>query len=135
MQRTKQELRKRCSLQIRDTNSATIPTPTAPNVWILTSAPTAVLTRITIICPKEVPRLIKTQTTFCILHLPPTCSATSQHVYLPPHYETYELTINTTNLNVMNISSPEFRIWQCLEDHWNRTQLHYLVNIPSVVIG
>ena len=32
----------------------------------------------------------------------------------------------------MNISSPEFRIWQHLEDHWNRTKLHHLVNIPSV---
>ena len=32
----------------------------------------------------------------------------------------------------MNISSPEFRIRQHLEDHWNGTQLHYLVNIPSV---
>ena len=34
----------------------------------------------------------------------------------------------------MNTSSPEFRIWQHLEDHWNGTQLHHLVNIPSVPI-
>ena len=35
---------------------------------------------------------------------------------------------------MMNISSPEFRIWQHLEDHWNVTQLHHLVHIPSVAI-
>ena len=35
---------------------------------------------------------------------------------------------------MINISSPEFRIWQYLEDHWNGTQLHHLVNIPSVPI-
>ena len=138
MQKTKQELKKRCSLQIRNTNSATIPTPIAPNVWILTLAPTAGSTGIRIICPEEALRFIKTQTPIHILHLPPACSTTSQHFHLPPLYETHQLTINislnTANLNVMNISSPEFRIWQHLEDHWNRTQLHHLVNIPSVLI-
>ena len=34
----------------------------------------------------------------------------------------------------MNISSPDFRIWQHLEDCWNKTQLHHLFNIPSVPI-
>ena len=34
----------------------------------------------------------------------------------------------------MNISSPEFRMWQHLEDHWNRTKAHQLVNISSVPI-
>ena len=88
-----------------------------------------------IICPDEAPRFIKTQTPSHILCLPPACSTTSQHFHLPPHYETHQLTISislsTTNLNVMNISSPEFRIWQQLEDHWNETQIHHLVNIPS----
>ena len=73
-----------------------------------------------------------------ILHLPPPCITTSKHFHLPPCCETHQLTINislnTANLNVMNISSLEFRIWQHLEDHWNGTQLHHLVNIPSVPI-
>ena len=122
----------------QNANSVTIPTPIAPNVWILTSAPTAVLTGIMIICPEETPRFIKTQTPILILCLPPVCSATSQHFYLPLCYETHELTINISfnmaNLNVMNISSPEFRIWQHLEDDWNGTKLHHLANIPSVPI-
>ena len=87
---------------------------------------------------RSTPRFIITQTPIHILQLLPACSTTSQHFHLPPHYETHEITINislnTANLNVMNISSPEFRIWQHLEDHWNGTQLHNSVNIPSVPI-
>ena len=134
----KAEIDKRCSLQIKNTNSVTIPTPIAPNVWILKSAPTVVLPGIMMICPEEAPRFIRTQTPIHILHLPPACSATSQHFHLPPDYETHELPIkislNIVNLNVINISSPEFKIWQHLEDHWNGNQLHHLVNMPSVPI-
>ena len=108
--------------QIRKANSVSIPTPIAPNVWILTSAPTAVSTRIMLICPEEAPRFIKTQTPIHNLWLPPACSATSQHFHLPQHYENHGLTINislnTANLNEINVSSSEFRIWQYPEDHW-----------------
>ena len=73
-----------------------------------------------------------------ILWPQPACSATSQHFHLPPCYESHEVTINislnTANLNIVNISAPEFRIWQHLEDHWNGTLPHHLVNIPSVPI-
>ena len=34
----------------------------------------------------------------------------------------------------MNISSPEFQIWQNLEDHWNKTQLCKLVDVPTVPV-
>ena len=39
-----------------------------------------------------------------------------------------------SNLNAVNISALDFRIWQHLKDHWNGTLLHHLVNIPSVPI-
>ena len=100
-----------CSLQIRNTNSATIPTPIAPNLWILTSAPQMASTGIMLICPYEASRFIKTQTPIHILCLPPASSTTSQHFHLPPHYENHQLMINislnTANLNVMNVSSPD----------------------------
>ena len=35
----------------------------------------------------------------------------------------------------MNISSPEFQVWQHLEDHWNTTQLHKLANVPTVPVA
>ena len=128
----------RCSLQIRNANSVSIPTPIAPNVWILNSAPTALLTEIMLICPEVAPRFIKTQSPIHILWLPPACSATSQHFHLPPHYETQEVTVNislnTANLNIMNISPLEFRIWLHLEVHWNGTQLYHMTNIRSLPI-
>ena len=43
----------RSSLQIRKTQSISIPSQIAPNVWILTSAPSTVTTAITLICPGE----------------------------------------------------------------------------------
>ena len=48
-------IEKRCSLQIRKANSVSIPTLIVPNVWILTSAPTAVSMEIMLICPDEAP--------------------------------------------------------------------------------
>ena len=61
----------RCSLQIRNANSVSIPTRIAPNVWILTSVPSVVLMGRTLICPEEAHRFIKTQTPIHILQLPP----------------------------------------------------------------
>ena len=86
--KNKAGIENRCSLQIRNTDSATIPTPIAPNIWILTSASTMVSMGIMIICPEEAPRFIKTQTPIHILYLPPAWSTTSQYFHLPPHYET-----------------------------------------------
>ena len=90
---------------------------------------------ITPICPGEAPRSAIPQTPIHVLQLQPACSTTSQHFYLPPHYESHEITVNislnTANLNVINVSALEFRTWQHLEDHWNRTLLNHLVNILS----
>ena len=60
-------IKKRCSLQIRKANSVSIPTTIAPNVWILTSAPTAVLMGIILTCPEEAPQFLKTQRPIHIL--------------------------------------------------------------------
>ena len=59
----KARVKTRCSLQIRKANTVSIPTPIAPNVWILTSASTGIM----LICPEEAPRFIKIQTPIHIL--------------------------------------------------------------------
>ena len=43
----------RCSLQIRKTQSISIPSQIAPNIWILTTAPSALTIAITVIYPGE----------------------------------------------------------------------------------
>ena len=96
-------------------------------------------TGITLICPEVATRSITLQKSIHILCLPPTCSATLPHFHLPLHYETQTLTVNislnTANLNIINISSLDFHIWHHLEDYWSETQPHHLSRIPSVPIA
>ena len=124
------------SLQIRNTHSATVPTPITSNLWILTSTNESDSEGFTLICHDQAPKSISIRKPIHVLCLPPVCSAISQHFQLPPHYKNHKMMINillnTANLNAMNISSPEFWVWQHLEDHWNKTQLHTLTNIPVV---
>ena len=115
-----------------------LPTPIASILWILTSATELDPAGVTLICLDQAPKLITIQLPLHVLCLPPACNATSQHFQLPPHYENHQMTINISlnkaNLNVVNISSPEFWVWQHLEDHWNKTQLHKLADIPTVPV-
>ena len=119
----------RCPLQIRKTQSISIPSQITPNVRILTSAPFTVTTTITLICPGEHAQFITVKKPIHILQLPPACSATSPHFYLPPWSEDSKLAVNISldmaNLNIVNISSLDFCICQHLKDHRNETQLHH----------
>ena len=49
----------RCSLWIRKSSDVSMPSQLAPNVWILTTAPSAVTTTVTLICPGETIKFIK----------------------------------------------------------------------------
>ena len=108
-------------------------------MWILTSAPSTVTTVITLICPGENTKFITVKKPIHILQLLPACSSTSPHFHLPPHYEFPALAVNISldmaNLNMVNISSLDFQIWQHLKDHRNETQFHHLSSIPPVPIA
>ena len=100
------------SLQVRNTHSATITTPIASNLWILTSTMESDSEGITLICSDQAPKSISLRKPIHILQLPLACSATYQYFHLPHHYENHWVMINislsTAKLNTMNISSPEF---------------------------
>ena len=85
------------------------------------------------------PKLITVKKPIHVLWLPPACSATSPHFHLPPWYEHPALAVNISldiaNLNMVNISSLDFDIWQHLKDYRNETQLYHLSSIPSVPIA
>ena len=129
----------RCSLQIRKTQNINIPSQIAPNVWILTTAPSAVTTAVTPICPGETTKFLTVKKPIYILHLLPTCSATSPNFHLPPQYEHQPLAVNISldmaNLNTINILSLNFHIWQHLEKHQMYSQLQHLASIPSVPVN
>ena len=76
----------RCSLQIRKSSDVSMPSQLAPNVWILTTAPSAETTTVTLICPWEMKKFIKVKKPIHVLGLPTACSATSPHFHLPPQY-------------------------------------------------
>ena len=46
-----------------------------------------------------------------------------------------KISLNRAKHNTMNISSPQFWVWQHLEDHWNKTQLHKLADVPTVPVA
>ena len=74
----------RCSLQIRKTQSISIPLQIGQNVLMLTSAPSTVTTTLTLIYPGEPTSLLTVKKPIHVLQLPPACSATSPHFYLLP---------------------------------------------------
>ena len=59
----------------------------APNVCILTTAPSAATATSTLICPGETTQTIEVKRPIHIIHLPTACSATSPNFHLPPCYE------------------------------------------------
>ena len=115
-----------------------IPSQLTPNVWILTTPTSATTKVITLICPGKTSKFITIQKPIQILQLPPACSATLPNFHLPPHYENSALEVNIsldmTNLNMINISSMNFQIWQHLEKHQNETQLQHFSSIPSLPV-
>ena len=84
-------------------------------------------------------KFIKVRKPFHVLQQPTTCRAISPHFRVPPWYETTSLEVNIsldmTNLHMINISSLNFCIWQHLEKHQNESQLQHLASISSILVG
>ena len=78
-----------------------------PNVWILTTAPSAATTTITLICRGETTQFIELRKPIHVLCLPTACSATSLTFHLCPCYECPPLEVNISldmaNLNMIYI--------------------------------
>ena len=104
----------------------------------MTTGSSAVTTAIRLICPRETTKIITVKKPLHILQLPLACSATSPNFHLPQHYDNSALEVNIsldlTNLSMINISSLDFHMWQHLEKHQNKSQLQHLASIPSVPV-
>ena len=92
----------------------------------------------TVICPTKPAMSIHISPPIHILRLEPTCSATSQHLHLPPKYEdthvTMNLSIYNAKLDVVNISSALFRITQHIPSVQQQETLERLAALPPVLI-
>ena len=127
------------SLQIRKSSDVSIPSQLAPNVWILTRTPSAAAATINLLYPGEMTQFIEVRKPIHILYPPTAFSATSPTFHLPLQYEGPPLEVNISldmaNLNMINISSANFHIWQHLEKNQNESQLQHLASIPPIPVG
>ena len=116
-----------CSLQIWKASDINLPTQISPDVWIITTSPSALASTMNLICPERDIEIIITWKPVHILKLPMACSATSSNFYLPPRYETPNLdlnvSINMANLNMISILALDFHIWQHLRNNRSEAQL------------
>ena len=91
-----------------------------------------------VICPERATETITIRNPVHILRLPSACSATSSNFYLPPRYQTSNLDINVslnmTNLHMINVPALDFCIWQHLGNNRSETQLQHLTTIPSILV-
>ena len=121
------DISSKCSLQIQKASDTNLPTQIAPDVWILTTPPTAPANTMTLICPEKAMETIILQKPVHILKLSTTCSATSSNFYLPPRYETpaldVNISLNMANLHIINILPQDFCIWKHLGN--NRSDYSY----------
>ena len=87
--KNKNGTQKRCSLQVKKANSTSIPTSIAPNIWLITSLPTAAPARITLSALERHPELS------CHRH-PSTYSDYNQHAV--PHYSIFTCLHNMNHM-------------------------------------
>ena len=123
--KSKAHIASKFSLQLCKTTTTALPNQITPDVWILTTPPTAAMNTVTLICPEKSMETIAIQQPIHILKLPMACSATSSHFYLPPRYETPILNVNVSldmaNLQMINISALyvdvgfSFYLFQCIK--------------------
>ena len=111
--------------------------PTYPwNPWIFFSTPIMQGSAITMICLDKATSSSPLQQPFHILRLHPSWSATSRYFHLPPHYENHMITIhvslNKVNSSAINISTPDFHIWQHFSSNWTTTHIQKLADIPEI---
>ena len=131
-------IKSKCSLQLRKAATTSLPTQITPNVWILAIPASAPTDSISLICPEKPMETIPIRQMLHALKLPMAYSATSAHFYLPPRYETPILNINISldmaNLQVVNITTLHFHIWQHMGRNHSETQFQHLATLPSIPI-
>ena len=116
-----------------------MPVQLTPNVWLITTPLSASENTISMICPGSPTKFVKIIKPVHILKMPTACSATLSYFHLPPIYHVSHLDANISldvaNLQLINISSLDFHIWQHLEDHSNDMQLQHLSTLPSIPVN
>ena len=127
-----------CSLSICHVLHTFVPITVTSNLCSIPSNPKTLGSVITIFCPDKVTSIVPLQQPFHILRLSPACSAISRYFDLPPCYEDHTImmiaSLDTANINAINISTPDLRIWQHFSSNWTPCHLQKLANVPEVPV-
>ena len=132
------EIDRLCELTTRTQPELYLPILLTSNVWAIISSPFKQQPPVTVICPTRPATSIHISPPIHVLRLQPACSATSQHFHLPPKYEDTHVTMNlpiyNANLDIINISSALFRIFQHIPSVQQHETLERLAALPPVPI-
>ena len=118
---------------------AFIPAAVTSNLWIIPTNSETLGSTITIICPDKATSTVLLKQPFHILRLSSACNATSRYFHLPQHYEDHTMMMNisldTANINAINISTEDTRIWQHFSGNWTTPHLQILTNVLEVPVA
>ena len=130
-----QAIGEQCSQSISLVPHTFIPIAITSNLWIISSNPKVLGSTIRIIYPDKATSTVPLWQPFCILMLFPAFRAASRYFHLLPHYEGHTMIMNvsldTTNINVINFSVPDFKMWQHFNSNWTTSHLKNLANVPE----
>ena len=136
--RNNQVVKEQCSLVISHMPHTFVPIAVTSNLWIIPSNPQTLGLTMMIICPDKATSTVPLQQPLHILRLSPACSTTSRYFHLPPHYEDHSMVMNisfnTANINAINISTLDFKIWQHFRRNWTPPHIQKLAIIPEVPV-
>ena len=136
-----QAIKEQCSLTISHAPCAfiTVTVTLLQTSGLLPQTPRTLGSPIMIICLDKATSTVPLQKPFYILRLSPACSTTCRYFHLPPHYEDHTIMMNvsldTANINAINISTLDFRIWQQFCSNWTPPHLQKLTNVPEVPVA
>ena len=122
-----QVIKEQCSLVISHMPCTYVPIAVTSYLWIIPSNLQTQGSTMTIIYPDKTTSTVLLLPPFHISRLSPACSATSNYFHLLPHYEDHFMVMNvsldTTNINAINISTLDFRMWQYFNRNWTKPLL------------
>ena len=133
-----QAIKEHCSLVISHMSCTYIPIAVTSNLLIIPSYPQIQGSTMTKIFPDKATNTIPLQQLSDIQRISPAYSVTSNYFHLHPHYEDNSMIMNvsldTSNINAINISTLDFIIWQHLNRNWTQPHPQKLTNVPKVPV-
>ena len=117
-----------------------LPVVATSNLWIFISTSMMQGSVITMMCPDKATGSSPLLHPLHILNYHITylqCHIQSTSIY-PPHYKDnvmiIYISLKRQNLNLFNVSAPDFHVWQHISSNWSTSHLQELAKVPEIPI-